>query len=152
MSRCWGQTCCTRAVPSVPDSVSFSWSQNPCNWSRRCPKEVGRLLGRGRPPVWGIPVECSPFGCGMSKVDVPDPMLPPSPSLMTTSGSPVGLLPTHVVIRGFAVKTKDMLVGNGLYTDKLPSHKSSPTVLPDRPKALEVPVLGWGVCGVYTGS
>jgi hypothetical protein len=69
---------------------------------------------------------------------------------MTRNCSSVGLLP--VVIRGFAGKTIDMLVDNGLYTNRLPLLNSSPTVLSDRPKVLVVPVLGLGVVGVNTGS
>ena len=74
------------------------------------------------------------------------PRVPPSPSWMTRNCSPIGLLP--VVIRGFAGKTKDMLLGNGLYTYRLPF----PTVLSDRPEVLVVPVLGLGVVGVNTDS
>ena len=55
-----------------------------------------------------------------------------------------------MVIRGFADKTKDMLGGNGLYTNKFPSHKLSLTVLPVRLEVLAV--LGRGVFGVITGS
>ena len=40
-------------------------------------------------------------------------------------------------------KTRDMLVVMGLYTYMLPSHKSTPTVLPVRPEVLEVPVREW---------